>query len=177
MTVTKKLIGRLPILLGEYDSTKVYGKKQRVTLYGSEFESIVDNNTTAPAVLSNGTLTINTGNWRVVSNGTEAFLAGEKIKHFNEEDNPKFVSADTDNDGRLLESTDIEGKKTFYGDVIINGNVTSKAIDSKINDATKKAVENKIDKDDDKDLIDKSIVNSLSVKDNPVLISLIIKLT
>ena len=139
MTVTKKLIGRLPILLGEYDSTKVYGKKQRVTLYGSEFESIVDNNTTAPAILNNGTLTINTNNWRVVSNGTEAFLAGEKIKHFNEEDNPEFVSADTDNDGRLLESTDVEGKKTFYGDVIINGNVTSKAIDSKINDATKEA--------------------------------------
>lgn len=167
MTVTKKLIGRLPILLGEYDSTKVYDKKQRVTLYGSEFESIVDNNTTAPAILNNGTLTINTNNWRVVSNGTEAFLAGEKVKHFNEEDNPEFVSADTDNDGRLLESTDVEGKKTFYGDVTIKGNVTSKAIDSKINDATKKAIENKIDKDDDKDLIDKSIVNSLSVKDNP----------
>ena len=154
MTVTKKLIGRLPILLGEYDSTKTYSKRQRVTLYGSEFESKVDNNSIAPAILSNGTLTINTGNWRVVSNGTDAFLAGEKIKHFNEEDNPEFVSADIDNNGRLLESTDIEGKKTFYGDVIINGNVTSKAIDSKINDATKKAV-------------DKSIVNSLSVKDNP----------
>ena len=172
MTVTKKLIGRLPILLGEYDGTKVYGKKQRVTLYGSEFESIVDNNTTAPAVLSNGTLTINTGNWRVVSNGTEAFLAGEKVKHFNEEDNPEFVSADTDNDGRLLESTDVEGKKTFYGDVTIKGNVISKAIDSKINDATKKAVENKIDKDYDKDLIDKSIVNSLSVKDNPEYVAI-----
>lgn len=167
MTVTKKLIGRLPILIGEYDSTKTYSKKQRVTLYGSEFESIVDNNTAAPATLSNGTLTINTDNWRVVSNGTEAFLAGEKVKHFNEEENPEFVSADIDNDGRLLESTDVEGKKTFYGDVIINGNVTSKAIDSKINDATKKAVENKIDKDDNKDLIDKSIVDSLSVKDNP----------
>lgn len=167
MTVTKKLIGRLPILLGEYDSTKTYSKRQRVTLYGSEFESKVDNNSIVPATLNNGNLTINTDNWRVVSNGTEAFLAGEKVKHFNEEDNPEFVSAATDNNGRLLESTDVEGKKTFYGDVIIKGNVTSKAIDSKINDATKKAVENKIDKDDSKSLIDKNIVNSLSVKDNP----------
>ena len=117
MTVTKKLIGRLPILLGEYDSTKVYSKKQRVTLYGSEFESIIDNNTTAPATLNNGNLIINTDSWRIVSNGTEAFLAGEKIKHFNEEDNPEFVDRKTDIDGRLLETTNTEGKKTFYGDL------------------------------------------------------------
>ena len=171
MTVTKKLIGRLPILLGEYDSTKTYSKRQRVTLYGSEFESKVDNNTIAPATLNNGTFTINDNNWRVVSNGTEAFLAGEKIKHFNEEDNPEFVSANTDNDGRILESTDINGKKTFYGDVIINGNVTSKVIDSKINDVTEKAVENKIDKVEGKSLIDENIANSLSEEDNPEYIA------
>ena len=76
MTVTKKLIGRLPILIGEYDSVKVYSKRQRVTLYGSEFESKVDNNSIAPATLNNGNLTINTDNWRGVSNGSEAFLAG-----------------------------------------------------------------------------------------------------
>lgn len=167
MTVTKKLIGRLPVLIGEYDSTKVYNKKQRVTLYGSEFESKVDNNAIAPAILSNGTLTINTGNWIIVSNGTEAFLAGEKVKHFNEEDNPEFVSANIDNDGRLLESTDVDGKKTFYGDVNIKGNVNSKAIDSKINDVIEKAVENKIDKVDGKSLIDENIANSLSEEDNP----------
>lgn len=162
MTVTKKLIGRLPILLGEYDSTKVYGKKQRVTLYGSEFESKVDNNSIAPAILSNGTLTINTSNWRIVSNGTEAFLAGEKIKHFNEEDNPEFVSADTDNDGRLLESTDVEGKKTFYGDVEVKGDFINEALKDRIEEYT----DSKVDKEDGKSLIDKNVSDSLSEEDN-----------
>lgn len=139
MTVTKKLIGRLPILLGEYDSTKTYSKKQRVTLYGSEFESIVDNNTIAPATLNNGTLAINTDNWRVVSNGTEAFLAGEKIKQFNITENPEFIAADTDTNGRLIESTDINGNKTFYGNVKVNGDFNNKAIDE-----LKEDVDNKI---------------------------------
>ena len=49
--IEKKLIGKLPVLLGEYDSTKTYSKRQRVTLYGSEFESLIDNNSYAPATL------------------------------------------------------------------------------------------------------------------------------
>lgn len=162
MTVTKKLIGRLPILLGEYDSTKTYSKRQRVTLYGSEFESKVDNNSIAPAILSNGTLTINTDNWRVVSNGTEAFLAGEKVKHFNEEDNPEFVSAKTDSDGKLIESTNVEGKKTFYGDVEVKGDFINETLKDEIEEYTDK----KVDKVDGKTLIDKNVANILSTEDN-----------
>ena len=139
MTVTKKLIGRLPILLGEYDSTKTYSKRQRVTLYGSEFESKVDNNTIAPATLKNGVLSINSDNWSVVSNGTEAFLAGEKIKQFNITENPELIAAVTDTNGRLIESTDIDGNKTFYGNVKVNGD-----FDNKVIDELKEDVDNKI---------------------------------
>lgn len=110
MTVTKKLIGRLPILIGEYDSAKVYSKRQRVTLYGSEFESKVDNNSIAPATLNNGNLTINTDNWRVVSNGSEAFLAGEKLDKFSIQDNPELIDAKIDTDGKLISYRDDSGK-------------------------------------------------------------------
>lgn len=161
--IEKKIIGKLPVLLGEYDNAKTYSKKQRVTLYGSEFESKVDNNTTAPATLGNGTLTINTDSWRVVSNGTEAFLAGEKVKYFNEEDNPEFVSADTDNDGKLLESTDIDGNKTIYGNLDIRGNLNNKSLSEQI----KKETESKIDKEEGKALIDKNVADNLKIEDNP----------
>lgn len=178
MTITKKLIGRLPILLGEYDSTKAYSKRQRVTLYGSEFESIVDNNTVAPATLSNGTLTINTDSWRIVSNGTEAFLAGEKVKQFNIDENVEFVDRKTDTDGRLLETTNTEGKKTFYSDLDVKDNlnvkgnldVKGKAIvgDLAINQSDiSDILDGKVDKDNNKSLVDNNIVKSISISDNP----------
>lgn len=157
MTVTKKLIGRLPILLGEYDSTKTYSKRQRVTMYGSEFESIVDNNTTAPATLNNGTLVINTDNWRVVSNGSEAFLAGEKIKHFSENDNEEYIDAKTDANDRLLEGTKIDGSKYFSGDIDINGILKQRGED---------VLSKKVDKESNKSLIAKDISDSLSSEEN-----------
>lgn len=119
MTVTKKLIGRLPILLGEYDSTKTYSKKQRVTLYGSEFESLIDNNSYVPATLddSSKTVTFDEEHWRVVSNGTGAFLAGEKLDTFEfDNKNPQYVSAMVDNSGKVLAGIEKDGNPYFgYG--------------------------------------------------------------
>lgn len=175
MTVTKKLIGRLPILIGEYDSNKAYNKKQRVTLYGSEFESIVDNNTTAPATLSDNNLIINTDNWRVVSNGTEAFLAGEKVKYFNEEDNPEFLEAKVDSNKKLLESTDIEGNKTFYKDINVNGKIYSKDIEEK-NTAIKNDIID-VYRKSNVHTTDDSIVNTssiVSISENPEYINAIL---
>lgn len=78
MTVVKKIFGRLPVLVGEYDSTKTYGRKNRVTLYGSEFESLIEDNNTAPATWDGyDTISFNTTGWRVVSNGSDAWLASQ----------------------------------------------------------------------------------------------------
>lgn len=119
MTITKKLIGRLPILLGEYDSTKTYTKRQRVTLYGSEFESLIDNNSYAPATLddSSKTITFDEEHWRVVSNGTGAFLAGEKLDTFEfDNKNPQYVSAMVDSSGKVLAGIEKDGNPYFgYG--------------------------------------------------------------
>ena len=117
--IEKKIIGRLPILLGAYDSSKIYGLRQRVTLYGSEFESLIDNNSYAPATLddSSKTVTFDEEHWRVVSNGTGAFLAGEKLDTFEfDNKNPQYVSAMVDNSGKVLAGIEKDGNPYFgYG--------------------------------------------------------------
>lgn len=164
--IEKKLIGKLPVLLGAYDNTKVYSKKQRVTLYGSEFESKIDNNNTVPATVSGTTMTVNNTNWQIVSNGTEAFLAGEKLKIINLVDNPEFVATETDVDDRLLSSVDNKGNKTIYGDANIKGNlnvdndIKVKGVD--INDGLK----NKQDKEDGKGLVDTEFAKGVKVTDD-----------
>ena len=78
MTVITKTIGRLPVLQGEYDNTRSYGQKMRVTLFGSEFESKHDNNNTAPATWDGAeTVTFNEADWTIISNGTDAWIAGQ----------------------------------------------------------------------------------------------------
>lgn len=76
-----KIIGRLPVYQGEFDPTRAYLEKNRVTLYGSEFESLEDNNSAPPAILDEVTRTIafNTAKWKIISNGTDAWLAAYKI--------------------------------------------------------------------------------------------------
>ena len=80
MANQRKLIGRLPVFKGEWSSLETYNKLNEVTLYGSSFRSKIDGNTYKPAELnSSGTgMTVNE-NWYVVANGTDAYLAGEKI--------------------------------------------------------------------------------------------------
>ena len=161
MTVTKKLIGRLPILLGEYDSTKTYSKRQRVTLYGSEFESKVDNNSIAPATLNNGNLTINTDNWIVVSNGSEAFLAGEKLTPLNIEEHPNFANAEVDAEDKLISSVDKDGNKVFYGDVHIKGDLYNRELN-----LISEKIDTKQDKEEGKVLVDKNIADSKNLIDD-----------
>lgn len=80
MANQRKLIGRLPVFKGEWSSSETYSKLNEVTLYGSSFRSKIDGNTYKPAELNEeGTgMTVNE-NWYVVANGTDAYLAGEKI--------------------------------------------------------------------------------------------------
>lgn len=80
MANQRKLIGRLPVFKGEWSSLETYNKLNEVTLYGSSFRSKIDGNTYKPAELNEeGTgMTVNE-NWYVVANGTDAYLAGEKI--------------------------------------------------------------------------------------------------
>ena len=75
MTVQTKTIGRMPTDHGPYNPSVSYGKKYCVTLYGCMWESLHDNNNTAPAVWDGGdTITPNTVDWKLVSGSTDAWL-------------------------------------------------------------------------------------------------------
>ena len=81
MTTIKKTIGRLPQWIGDYDSSKTYKQKNRVTYLGSEFQSLIDNNTSVPATIDAKTheLVVN-ANWKVISNGTTPYTVSEQLK-------------------------------------------------------------------------------------------------
>ena len=123
--IVKKIIGKLPTLIGPYDSSKVYDKKNRVTLYGSEFESLIDNNTYAPATLDNNekVVTFDTEHWAVISNGTGAFLAGEKLDQFSFQENPEFVTVNIDADNKIIDSVDNDGNVTHNTVHIFKGGI------------------------------------------------------
>lgn len=169
--IVKKTIGKLPTLIGAYDSSKVYGKKNRVTLYGSEFESLIDNNTHAPATLDNDekVVTFDTEHWAVISNGTGAFLAGEKLDQFSIQENPEFVNVETDSDGKLIESTDTKGNKTVYGSLNVKGGIYSSSISKQINDTIK----NKVDKEEGKILIDENIADNFEEEESPEYVKIL----
>lgn len=82
MSLQKRNIGRIPVYFGDWDSAKTYGKKNRVTLYGSEFESKIDNNINhAPATYNAAThvVTFDTDRWYIISNGTDAYFAAQRM--------------------------------------------------------------------------------------------------
>lgn len=82
---------------------------------------------------------------------------------FSVEDNPEFVETRTDSDGKLIESTGLEGEKTFYGDVEVKGTFKNSSLTEQITEAT----ENKVDKEEGKSLIDENVAAMQSVEDNP----------
>lgn len=70
-----KTIGRMPTDHGPYDPQLAYGKKFQCTLFGCAWESLHDNNNTAPAVWDGGDIiTPNLVDWKKVSGSYEAWL-------------------------------------------------------------------------------------------------------
>lgn len=108
---TKKLIGRIPISKGEYVTGNTYNRLSQVTLYGSTYQSKVDGNTSAPAILDdNGNVQhANTDQWLVIADGREAYNAGDRTSFFSKMDNPEYLAVETDAEGRILASTNADG--------------------------------------------------------------------
>lgn len=75
MSMQTKTIGRMPTDHGPYDPQLAYGKKFQCTLFGCAWESLHDNNNTAPAVWDGGDIiTPNLVDWKKVSGSYEAWL-------------------------------------------------------------------------------------------------------
>ena len=120
MAENKLIIGSLPVLRGAYDSATNYYRDNQVTMYGSTFQSFVDENVGYPPaeLREDGKVyAINTDKWIIVANAIEAYNAGERIanaetriKELGEyADSPEFIRVYTDAEGKFLWGIRVDG--------------------------------------------------------------------
>ena len=91
MPLQTRNIGRIPVYFGDYVPGRAYQEKHRVTLYGSEFQAAKDNPLKAPLTYNPSTHQITawnvvngdhaslTGEWYIISNGTDAWIASHRM--------------------------------------------------------------------------------------------------
>ena len=91
MPLQTRNIGRIPVYFGDYVPGRAYQEKHRVTLYGSEFQAAKDNPSNAPLTYNpsthkitawnvvNGEHASPTGEWYIISNGTDAWIASHRM--------------------------------------------------------------------------------------------------
>lgn len=72
----RKIFGRLPMYKGDWAEGVIVKEKFRFTYRGSEFQALMDGLTTAPMDDNDN---VNDG-WKVISNGTAAYKADERIR-------------------------------------------------------------------------------------------------
>lgn len=120
MAENQLIIGSLPVLRGDYDSGASYYRDNQVTMYGSTFQSLADDNIGFPPaeLREDGKVyAINTDKWIIVANAIEAYNAGEKvannearIKELGEyADSPEFIRVYTDAEGKFLWGIRVDG--------------------------------------------------------------------
>ena len=97
MPLQTRNIGRIPVYFGDYVPGRAYQEKHRVTLYGSEFQAAKDNPLKAPLIYDtstnkiiewnvvNGDHASPTGEWYIISNGTDALIASRILDNFTPE--------------------------------------------------------------------------------------------
>lgn len=82
MTEIQTIIGSLPVCRGEYDAEVSYFRDNQVTMYGSTFQSIADDNVGYPPAeerVDGKVYAINTDKWIIVANALAAYNAGKRI--------------------------------------------------------------------------------------------------
>lgn len=109
MAENRLIIGSLPVMRGAYDSATNYYRDNQVTMYGSTFQSLTDDNIGFPPaeLREDGKVyAINTDKWIITANAIEAYNAGERIAAledtFSHQDNEEFAYVVTDADGKVL---------------------------------------------------------------------------
>lgn len=82
MAEIQTIIGSLPVCRGEYDAEVSYFRDNQVTMYGSTFQSIADDNVGYPPAEERDdgkVYAINTDKWIIVANALAAYNAGKRI--------------------------------------------------------------------------------------------------
>ena len=144
MAENKLIIGSLPVLRGAYDSATNYYRDNQVTMYGSTFQSFVDENVGYPPaeLREDGKVyAINTDKWIIVANAIEAYNAGERIanaetriKELGEyADSPEFIRVYTDANRKFLWGIRADGTVEWAKGVPTPVKEALRELESKIN--------------------------------------------
>ena len=103
MPLQTRNIGRIPVYFGDYVPGRAYQEKHRVTLYGSEFQAAKDNPLKAPLIYDtstnkiiewnvvNGDHASPTGEWYIISNGTDALIASRILDNLIDNLTPEII--------------------------------------------------------------------------------------
>lgn len=123
MAEIQTIIGSLPVCRGQYEAEVSYFRDNQVTMYGSTFQSIADDNVGYPPAEERDdgkVYAINTDKWIIVANALAAYNAGKRIDDLaenteikdeegNVQDTPfrvisneEFLKAIVDSDDKVL---------------------------------------------------------------------------
>lgn len=134
MAEIQTIIGSLPVLRGEYNGETSYYRDNQVTMYGSTFQSIADDNVGYPPAEERNdgkVYAINTDKWIIVANALAAYNAGKRIDDLAENteikdeegavvetpfryiQNEEFIFAKVDANDKLLFGIQWDGTPVF----------------------------------------------------------------
>lgn len=134
MAEIQTIIGSLPVCKGEYDTSTSYFRDNQVTMYGSTFQSIADDNVGYPPAEERDdgkVYAINTDKWIIVANALAAYNAGKRIDDLAENteikdeegtvvetpfryiQNEEFIFAKVDAEDKLLFGIQWDGTPEF----------------------------------------------------------------
>jgi hypothetical protein len=130
MAEIQTIIGSLPVLRGEYDGETSYYRDNQVTMFGSTFQSVADDNVGNPPAEERDdgkVYAINTDKWVIVANALGAYNAGSRIDKlaenteikneegktiktpFREIESPEFLHCIVDAEDRFLFGIHLDG--------------------------------------------------------------------
>lgn len=130
MAEIQTIIGSLPVLRGEYDGETSYYRDNQVTMFGSTFQSVADDNVGNPPAEERDdgkVYAINTDKWFIVANALGAYNAGSRIDKlaenteikneegkaiktpFREIESPEFLHCIVDAEDRFLFGIQLDG--------------------------------------------------------------------
>lgn len=130
MAEIQTIIGSLPVLRGEYDGETSYYRDNQVTMFGSTFQSLADDNVGNPPAEERDdgkVYAINTDKWIIVANALGAYNAGSRIDKlaenteikneegktiktpFREIESPEFLHCIVDAEDRFLFGIQLDG--------------------------------------------------------------------
>lgn len=130
MAEIQTIIGSLPVLRGKYDGDTSYYRDNQVTMFGSTFQSVADDNVGNPPAEERDdgkVYAINTDKWIIVANALGAYNAGSRIDKlaenteikneegktiktpFREIESPEFLHCIVDAEDRFLFGIQLDG--------------------------------------------------------------------